>query len=240
MVQIIRAHRRKVLRLSASIARARIRFRDRVAFNTTEPQHERMRVALFGGSFDPPHVGHQLASLYVLETFPVDELWLVPVFRHAFDKRLTPYQHRLAMCDRLAQSLGTRARVSSVEEELGGPSYTLHMVRRLQHKHPDIEFSLVIGSDLIKERERWFGWHELSSRLPFLVLHRGGSDSSARPDPPACDIFHHEQLILPEVSSTAVRAALSQGNCPTGWISRSVLSYIEDHSLYLAKEEERS
>lgn len=199
-----------------------------------------MRVALFGGSFDPPHMGHQLASLYVLETFPVDELWLVPVFRHAFDKKLTPYHHRLAMCERLAQSLGPRVHVSSVEEELGGPSYTLHMVRRLQQKHPDIAFSLVIGSDLIKERERWFGWQELSSRLPFLVLHRSGADSPGSPEPPACDICHHEKLSLPEVSSTAARSALSQGICPTGWLSRSVLTYIEDHSLYLAKEEDRS
>ncbi len=199
-----------------------------------------MRVALFGGSFDPPHVGHQLACLYVLETFPIDELWLVPVFRHVFDKRLTPYRHRLAMCDRLAQSLGPRVHVSTVEEELGGPSYTLHMVRRLMDKHPGAEFSLVIGSDLLKERERWYGWHELASLLPFLVLHRGGADSDHTPESPACDIYHHEALRLPEVSSTHVRTALAQGVMPTGWVSRSILTYIEDHSLYQAAEEDRS
>jgi len=142
-----------------------------------------MRVALFGGSFDPPHIGHQLACLYVLETFPIDELWLVPVFRHAFDKRLTSYRHRLAMCELLAQSLSPRVRISQVEEELGGPSYTLHMVRRLREKHPGVEFSLVIGSDLLKERERWYGWRELSSMLPFLVLQRGGAESATATDP---------------------------------------------------------
>ncbi len=199
-----------------------------------------MRVALFGGSFDPPHIGHQLACLYVLETFPIDELWLVPVFRHVFDKRLTSYRHRLAMCSLLAQSLGPRVRISTVEEELGGPSYTLHMVRRLREQHPGVEFSLVIGSDLLKERERWFGWRELSSMLPFLVLQRGGAEVATATDPSVCDIRHHEPLRLPEVSSTSVRAALAQGAKPTGWLSRSILAYIEAQSLYQVAEEGRS
>lgn len=205
-----------------------------------EAHHGRMRVALFGGSFDPPHVGHQLAALYVLETFPVDELWLVPVFRHVFDKRLTPFRHRLAMCQLLADSLGPRVHVSTIEEELGGPSYTLHMVQRLMQKHPSVEFSMVIGSDLLKERERWFGFPELAKLLPFLVLHRSGSDSDAVVPVSSGDISHHEVLRLPEVSSTGCRAALSKGGRPTGWVCRRVLDYIEQHALYQASEEERA
>ncbi len=202
--------------------------------------HGRMRVALFGGSFDPPHVGHQLAALYVLETFPVDELWLVPVFRHVFDKRLTPYRHRLAMCQLVGESLGPRVHVSTIEEELGGPSYTLHMVRRLQQKYPEVDFSLVIGSDLLKERERWYGWTELSTALPFLVLSRGGIEPTCEQRRRSGDISHQEQLCLPEVSSTSVRAALARGGKPTGWVSRRVLDYITEHSLYQASEEERA
>lgn len=199
-----------------------------------------MRVALFGGSFDPPHVGHQLAALYVLETFPVDELWLVPVFRHAFDKRLSPYRHRVAMCQLLADSLGPRVHVSTIEEELGGPSYTLHMVKQLRHKHPEVEFSLVVGSDLLKERERWYGWSELSKTLPFLVLHRGGAEPAGSASSASGDISHREALRLPEVSSTSCRAALSQGSRPTGLVSRRVLDYIDQHALYQASEEERA
>ena len=47
------------------------------------------RVALFGGSFNPPHVAHELVALYVLETQPVDELWLLPVYQHVFDEKIT-------------------------------------------------------------------------------------------------------------------------------------------------------
>ncbi len=58
-----------------------------------------MRVAVFGGSFNPPHVAHQFVALYVLETAGVDELWLVPCAKHTFEKLLAPFSHRLRMCE---------------------------------------------------------------------------------------------------------------------------------------------
>src|SRR6187549_742241 len=107
-----------------------------------------MRVALFGGSFNPPHVGHQLAALYVLETAAVDELWFVPTFLHPFDKPLERFADRFALCQRAAEALGPRVRVSDIEARLGGQSRTLRTVQTLIAAHPDVVFSLVIGSDL--------------------------------------------------------------------------------------------
>jgi nicotinate-nucleotide adenylyltransferase len=76
-------------------------------------------VALFGGSFDPPHVGHLLAADYVLATEPADELWFVPVLEHPFGKPLIgSYDHRVALCEQLAADL-RRARVSRAEQESG-------------------------------------------------------------------------------------------------------------------------
>src|SRR6266511_3514070 len=79
-----------------------------------------MRVGIFGGSFNPPHVGHQMLGLYVLETAAIDELWFVPAFRHALGKPLEPFGHRLKMCERAVAALGARARVSDVEGVIGG------------------------------------------------------------------------------------------------------------------------
>lgn len=195
-----------------------------------------MRVALFGGSFDPPHVGHQLACLYVLLTYPVDEVWMIPVFRHAFDKRSVPFAHRVAMCERAAAAIGPAVRVCTIEQELVGPSYTLLTVQALRKRHPEHDFALVIGADLIKERERWYGWPELAQLVPFLVLARGGvrHENAA---PPAGgqlhDERHEEELELPEVCSTAVRARLREGKLPHGWVARGVLSYIREQGLYL-------
>lgn len=195
-----------------------------------------MRVALFGGSFDPPHVGHQLACLYVLLTYPVDEVWMIPVFRHAFDKRSAPYAHRVAMCERAAAAIGPAVRVSRIEQELAGPSYTLLTVRALKERHPEHDFALVIGADLIKERERWYGWPELSQLVPFLVLSRGGVPRVPGAPLVAGDQFHQEGIELPEVCSTAVRARLRAGKLPHGWVAREVLSYIREQGLYRAAE----
>ena len=134
-----------------------------------------MRVALFGGSFNPPHVAHQLVALYVIETAPVDELWFVPTFLHPFDKPLEPFGDRFHMCELAAAALGPRVRVSDIEAQMGGKSRTLRTVRGLMSQHPALAFSLVIGSDLVTETESWYGGDELRRLIPFIVVGRGSS-----------------------------------------------------------------
>lgn len=213
-----------------------------------------MRVALFGGSFDPPHIGHQLACLYVLETHDVDEVWMLPCAQHPFAKQMSPFAHRVAMC-RLAVSSLSRVKVCTIEEELSGPSYTLHTVRALSARYPEHEFLLVIGADLLRERERWHGATELCERVRFIVLGRRHIEGQAlpkatpilsMPDPmhqaaavsvQPRDVRHVEPLDLPAVSSTAVRKALAAGRLPHAWVSRRVLSYIQEHALYVSRPE---
>jgi len=184
-----------------------------------------MRVAIFGGSFNPPHVAHQMAALYVLETAPVDELWLVPAVRHAFGKTLAPFADRLAMCEVAAAALGPRVRVSAIERDLGGESRTLRTIRRLQQEHPGTSFSLVIGADLLAEVPSWLGGAELQRTVPFIVVGRAGFTGGDVP------------VALPAVSSRQVRAALATGGEVRGLVPRAVLDYISSHNLYKAGEE---
>lgn len=184
-----------------------------------------MRVAIFGGSFNPPHVAHQMAALYVLETAAVDELWIVPAFQHPFGKTLAPFADRLAMCERAAAALGPRVKVSEIERELGAESRTLRTVRRLQQGFPTHAFSLVIGADLVSEVPSWFGGAELQRTVPLLIVGRSGFQAGAAP------------VALPRISSTEVRAALAAGRPVDGLVPRSVLDYIYGHNLYKAGEE---
>jgi nicotinate-nucleotide adenylyltransferase len=180
---------------------------------------DRMRVAFFGGSFNPPHVAHQLVALYVLETAAVDELWLVPCRKHPFDKALAPYDHRLRMCTLAAAALGPRVQVSDVEGRLGGDSRTLITLKALRAEFPHHEFSLVVGADLEPELPTWYGAEELLRDFPRIVVGRGGYAGGGG-------------LAMPAVSSTEVRARLARGDSVAALLPHAVASYIREHGLY--------
>lgn len=190
-----------------------------------------MRVALFGGSFNPPHVAHQLVALHVLETHNVDALWFVPAFVHPFDKPLAPFADRFRMCELAAAALGPRVRVSDVEARLGTPSRTLPTARKLIDENPGVSFSLVIGSDLVSETASWYGAAELRQLLPFIVVRRGrrtGGEAPSPGDPLA--------LTMPALSSTEIRASLRDGRSVDGVVPKSVLDYITPRGLYGSRQ----
>jgi nicotinate-nucleotide adenylyltransferase len=178
-----------------------------------------VRIALYGGSFNPPHVAHQLVALYVLETEPVDEVWFMPAFQHAFDKPLEPFAERFRMCELAAAGLGARARVCDIESRLGGPSRTLKTVEKLKGEHPGTEFSLVIGADLLSEVDNWYGADSLRRLVPFIVVGRAGVRGSG-------------PVAMPSISSTEIRAALGSGQDARAWVPKSVLDYITSRGLY--------
>lgn len=178
-----------------------------------------MRVLLFGGSFDPPHVGHQVAMLYALAVSRAEKLLMVPAYRHAFDKQLSPWQHRLEMARLAAEPLGARVEVSAIEQRLGGASRTLHTVRALLEERPGAEIDVVIGADLLGERERWLGWSELEPLVGWLVVGRSGHPEAAGP-------------ALAEVSSTEVRERVRRGQPIDRLVPAAVCDYIAAHRLY--------
>lgn len=185
-------------------------------------------VGLFGGSFNPPHVAHALIGLYVLETVALDELWLVPTYRHAFGKHLASYDDRVAMCERLAAALGPRAAVSRIEEEVarvrGGESRTLHTLEHLAATQPDLSFRLIVGADILAETSAWLGWDEVCRRAPPVVIGRGGIAP-----PPGATVT---ELTMPAVSSTEVRRRLAAREPVGDLLSASVFRYIADRGLY--------
>ena len=179
-----------------------------------------MRVAIFGGSFNPPHVGHQLVALYVLETAALDELWFVPCWRHTFGKALEAFEDRLRMSELAAAALGARVRVSEVEARLGGEvSRTLLTIKSLQASHPDHEFLLVIGADVEPELPLWYGADELRRSVRLLVVGRGGFAGGS-------------DVAMPAVSSTEIRARLHAGEAVDGLLPRGVLDHIRQRGLY--------
>lgn len=181
-----------------------------------------MKVGVFGGSFNPPHVGHVLACALVLSTHDLDRLLVIPTYRHPFAKDLAPYDDRVRMCELAMRRLGG-VEVSRVEEELGGESRTLHTLEHLAATHPDWEMRLVIGSDLLAEAPRWFRFDAVEKLAPPLVLARAGAEAAGI-----------GPVRLPEISSTQVRAAIGRGALDElkDVVPREVLEYVRDKRLY--------
>jgi nicotinate-nucleotide adenylyltransferase len=176
-------------------------------------------VGIFGGSFDPPHVVHQMVCLYVLETCAVDEIWVIPTYRHAFAKDLVAFEHRRRMCELAFRALGDRVRISCIEGEMARPvSRTLHTLEALRERHPEIELRLIVGADILKETRSWHRWEDIVALAPPIVVGRSGHDGPG--------------IEMPAVSSTEIRQRLARGQSVQALVPRLVIDYIAGRGLY--------
>lgn len=157
-----------------------------------------MRIGVYGGSFNPPHVGHAMVSAWLRWTDRVDEVWWVPVAGHPFAKDLLPFAERVALCEAVVAGL-PGARVCTIESELPRPSYTIDTLGALAARHRGHAFRLVVGADVLGEVGKWKDWAGLSARFDPIVVGRQGF-----PTPPGAIDF-------PGVSSTEIRARAARG-----------------------------
>ncbi|MCB9531512.1 MAG: nicotinate-nicotinamide nucleotide adenylyltransferase [Myxococcales bacterium] len=169
---------------------------------------DRARVAVFGGSFDPPHLGHALATLWMLSACGVDEVVWVPTYVHAFGKALSSFDLRVDLC-RLATQHLRGVVVSEIEREIGGESRTIRTLDALAAQRPGVQLLFAVGSDLVPDLPRFERWPELRARYELLVIPRGDRG---------------EQLGIPNVSSSSARAAAASGDdlWLASWLDRKV------------------
>lgn len=184
------------------------------------PLPESGKVALLGGSFNPPHLAHALLGVAVLSAEPYDALWVLPCADHPFGKALAPFEARLAMCERAFASVANVA-VVDVEQRLPAPNYTVQTLRYLRAAAPDLTPAFVVGTDILDELDRWREPDALRELCDFIVIPRAGYRREGR-----------LEIVLPEVSSTEVRRRLAETEDASGLMADAVLDYIGAHGLY--------
>lgn len=184
-----------------------------------------MNVAVYGGSFDPPHLGHVMVVSHLLLNDPtVDQVLIVPCFQQE-GKNLVEFRHRMSMCTEAFGWL-PRTTISTVEKVLGGESLTLRTMQYLKKTNPNWNLRFVMGSDLMNSCKSWDGWEELEKIAPPMPIGRAGISPLKEGDPTP---------IAPLVSSSIVRKALSEGHYEAAerYIPKNVLSFIRTNQLYL-------
>jgi nicotinate-nucleotide adenylyltransferase len=169
-------------------------------------------VAVYGGSFDPPHVGHAMVASWLTWTRQADVVWLLPTFQHAFGKEMSPWPLRLAWTRALADLVG--ADVTTIEADLPVPSYTIDTLDALARRHPEHRFRLVIGSDNLEVKDKWRQWDRIDAEYRPIVVGRTGYTV---PD---------GAVAFPEVSSTEIRRRLRAGLDVSAWVPRAVLDLV--------------
>jgi nicotinate-nucleotide adenylyltransferase len=201
------------------------------------------RIGLFGGSFDPVHVGHLALARCALDHLALDELRWIPAGQPwQKSRQLAPAAHRVAMLQAVMAD-EPRFRLERCEIERCGPSYTLDTVRALQSEAAAAdpselaEWFLIIGQDQYANFATWHGWAELLQRVTLAVAAREGREPTP---PPALAGVPHRCVVLPlpaqRVSATAIRNRLVAGDCPLDLaptlVAPAVARYIAGHRLY--------
>lgn len=115
-----------------------------------------MRIGVFGGTFDPIHVGHLISAEQCREQAELDEVWFVPAARppHKLDRQTRSFHHRAEMLS-LAVAGNAAFRVSDVEKDRPGPSFTVDTLEQLGRERPGDVFVLLVGSDLLPDLPTW-------------------------------------------------------------------------------------
>lgn len=184
-----------------------------------------MRIALLGGSFDPPHVGHGMVVAYLLlqKSDVIDQIWALPCWDHAEKSDLAPFPHRFQMTELAFQPFGDRVDVHDAEAHYR-TRYTRDLVASLKRDYPAADFSLVVGADVAAQIPTWENSEGLLEMANLIVVSRCGY---ANPD-------GDDGIDWPAVSSTDIRHYLDGGleNKVRTLVPPAVLRYIRREGLY--------
>jgi len=190
-----------------------------------------MRIGLFGGSFDPVHLGHVLVAQAAREELELTRLFFIPAARSPFkpERAAAPPPDRLRLL-RLALAGQTWCEIDEQEISRGGVSYTIDTVRDYARRFPGADLFYLIGADHAAKLGQWRNAEELARTVEFLVIPRPGQADVAVANP-----FRARRLAgFPlDVSSSQIRSRVKAGLPVEHLVPAGVAEAIRNNRLYL-------
>lgn len=182
----------------------------------TQRKHHKI-IGFFGSSFNPPHRGHYDVLKDLLQKGIFDEIWLVPVFSHAFGKELESFHNRLKLVEALKQDLQSDlVKISTIEKDLDvSPSYTADVIEVLRDQNPECEFQIIVGSDAKNDLHKWHRIEDLKKMASFHFVPRAGYEKSPFTDVSSTEI--REKLAGNESVAELVSPAVNTLLVEKGW-----------------------
>jgi nicotinate-nucleotide adenylyltransferase len=190
------------------------------------------RLGIFGGTFDPPHVGHLSAAVSVRHELGLDRVLMVPAaipWQKAASRSISAPDDRLALA-RAAFSGIAGLEVSTIEIDRGGESYTADTLEALVADHPGVRLYLIVGSDIAPTLDTWKRPDVLQALASIVVYDRPGSRDNA---PPPGWVWQSVPVPQLDLSSTDIRARVRDGRPIDGLVDREVARLIAERHLYV-------
>ena len=204
------------------------------------PEGNTERIGVFGGSFDPVHLGHLTIAQDAVEQLELDRLIFVPAAVSPFKQHRQPVEgrHRFEMLQ-LATADNLQFEVSDLELARGGVSYTVDTIQHLQGEHPGAELFFIVGLDSLVEMHRWHRVEDLLTICTVVPFGRGGEDPEAVAEKSELSNVWKEQLLARlirihevEVSASEIRMRVAEGLSIHYLVPPEVEMYIAEHHLY--------
>jgi nicotinate-nucleotide adenylyltransferase len=189
----------------------------------------RLRLGVMGGTFDPIHNGHLVAASEVAAAFNLDEVLFVPTGEPWQKSEVTPTSDRYLMAE-IATAANPRFKVSTVDIDRDGPTYTVDTLRDLRAQHPDADLFFITGADAVTSIAGWKDSADLWSLAKFVAVTRPGHVLDL-PEAPAGAI---QVLEIPAlaISSTDIRSRVLSGKPIWYLVPDGIVQFIAKHGLY--------
>ena len=195
------------------------------------------RLGIFGGSFDPVHLGHLILAEQCREQLQLDRVWLVPAARppHKAGRPLTPIKDRLDLL-RLAVAGRPEFEVRDLESGREGASYTVDTLRHVRERQPDAELFFLMGADSLAELSTWRDPEGIANLATIAAVNRGFGNVAIPPSlPPGVrDRVQIVEMPACGISASDIRRRLREGRSVRYLVPRPVELAIAERRLYVA------
>ena len=188
------------------------------------------KVGLFFGSFNPIHIGHMIIADHIAINTDLKEIWFVVSPHNPLKKKksLLDSRHRLALVNRAVEN-DSRFKASDIEFQLEQPSYTSVTLAYLKEKHPNVEFSLIMGGDNLASLTKWKNYESILENYPIVVYSRPESNISALPFEGNITVLDAPQM---NISSSHIRNQISEGNAVKYLMPTEAWEYLDEMNFY--------
>ncbi len=200
-----------------------------------------MRIGIFGGSFNPPHLGHMHLAESIHSALNLDEVWLVPskISPHRSMDEYAPEEKRLAMCELVASEFPWM-RVEDYELKQERISYTYYTVKHFAESRPDDTFFLLVGSDMFLSFDTWYHWQDILKYVTLVGMARKeGEIKNLQRFAKTLGQYGKISVVNVgsfTVSSTKIRSMIRKSQNYSCYLSGKIVKYIKEQNLYAGSD----